>query len=98
MNYKIKNHTKESVSGVVKREIVTIEVTYANGSTSDHNFVLEEGETVKEAAIRGAAVLEKVLVEPEEVEVEEVEVLGKDQEVKRVDIEAKLTTEEEVSK
>ena len=104
MDYKLKNHVQEKVGAEVKREIVTVEVTYEateifldeNGEqqtrnkTSQHNFVLQEGETIKEAAIRGAAELSKILAEPVDVVEEEVEVAEADKVIKTADIQAKL--------
>ena len=81
MMYTFKKHVQEKVGAELKKEIVTVEVTYANGSTSEHGFLVAEGETAKEAASRGATMLSKILVEPVVVIVEEVEVAEEDKEI-----------------
>ena len=81
MMYNFIKHVQDKSGEEVKREIVTVEVTYTNGSTSEHGFVVAAGETVKEAAMRGATQLKNILKEPEEITVEELEVAEEDREL-----------------
>jgi len=73
--YKVEN---ELCDEKVERTILTIQATYEDGSTSLHGFPLEEGETVKEAAVRCASQLDKVLGEQKIVTTQDVPVLEQD--------------------
>lgn len=94
MEYKIKRLSKVLENGVEVKQLLTLEVTYADESTSEHGKHIDLGANPKEEAVTFAAELEKVLVEPKEVVLEEVVVLEKDKEVKKVDIDAKIAADE----
>lgn len=90
MQYTIHTHQKEKVGGEVVREILTIEATFGDGSTSRHGKTIPIGSDIKEEAVTFAAELEKILEEPKVMITEEVEIAEEDKEIKEEDIEAKL--------
>lgn len=88
-NYKIKLHQKFSANDEVVREILTLEVTYPNGLTTEHGKEIPVGSDIKTEAVTFAAELDGVLKEIQEEVVEETE-LPEAKEVSTVDIEAKI--------
>lgn len=88
--YQISKHEVEKENGEVVREILTLEVTYANGSTSLHGKEIPVGSDIKEEAVTFAAKLEKVLQEPKEIVREEKEILEKNKEVSKLEVDAKV--------
>lgn len=72
------------------RELLTLEATYTDGSTTEHGFVVPEGAKLKKFAVECAALLEKSLEDKtgKVVTLEEVEV--KDGEIKSADVDAEL--------
>jgi len=90
MNYQIHKVEKRSENGVEVDQILTLEVTYGDSSTTQHGKVIALDADVKEEAVNFAAELEAVLKEPVVETKEEVEVKVKDKEVKEADVVAKV--------
>ena len=91
MQYKIASLVQNKVNGVVTRRLLTLEVTYQDGSTSEHGFeLLAEDIDSKQAAIKYAAQLEGVLKERPVVIEEEVALTDEEKEIKDEDVQAKV--------
>jgi hypothetical protein len=93
MQFNILSHTKETVDGQEVRQVLTIQVTYDDNSTSEHGFVLTEEDKqvdINEVATKYAASLAGVLTERKPVVVEELHIEAVDKTIDAKDVQAIL--------